>query len=233
MKQLLSIKKCHIAALLFLFTVFSLFFAARSSLPTAGEHQTLIIIDAGHGAPDGGATGKSGVLESDINLAVAKLLCSELESRGYAVLMTRSDENGIFKTEKGSIKEKKREDMKERLRIANGSGADLFLSIHMNFFTNPKYSGPQVFYREGSEEGARAAETVRQSFLQNIGEHCTREIKPVKDGIYLLREIKIPAVLIECGFLSNAEEEGLLKTPEYQSKMSKAIAEGVDAYFNQ
>ena len=232
MKHIPGIKRYHIAALLFLFTLFSLFFAGRNSLPTVAERQILIVIDAGHGAPDGGAVGKSGAFESDINLAVSKLLCAELESRGYAVLMTRSDENGIFRTEKGSIKEKKREDMKERLRIANGSGADLFLSIHMNFFTDSKYSGPQVFYKEGSEAGARVAETVRQSFLQNIGSHCTREVKSVKDGIYLLREVKIPAVLIECGFLSNAEEESLLKTPEYQSKMSKAIAEGVDAYFN-
>ena len=231
MKQF-GFKKYHIAVVMFMFTVFSLFFAGRGVLPAAGERRTMIIIDAGHGAPDGGAVGSSGTPESEINLAVSKLLQSELEARGYSVLMTRDDENGIFKKEGGTIKEKKREDMKERLRITNGSGADLFISIHMNYFGDSKYSGPQVFYKDGSEDGERAASLIRESFLNNIGKHCTREIKPVKDGIYLLREVKIPAVLVECGFLSNAEEEKLLLSPDYQSKMAKAIACGIDDYFS-
>lgn len=231
MKRFLNFKRCHIASLVFVFTAFCLFCAGRVALPAAGQHQHMIVIDAGHGAPDGGAVGKSGTPESGINLEISKLLASELDKRGYKVLMTRNDENGIFKTENASIKEKKREDMKERLRIANGSGADLFLSIHMNFFGDSKYSGPQVFYKDGSEDGGRAASCIRASFLQNIGEHCTREIKPVRDGIYLLREVKMPAVLVECGFLSNPDEEQLLLSPEYQSKMANAIAEGIDKFF--
>ena len=145
--------------------------------------------------------------------------------------MTRSDANGLFKSENASIKEKKHEDMKERLRIANKSRADLFISVHMNYFGEAKSSGPQVFYKAGSAQGEHAAECIRASFLKNIGSHCTREIKPVSDGIYLLREVKIPAVLVECGFLSNTNEEQLLLSTEYQTKMANAIADGIDKYF--
>ena len=211
--------------------VFSLFFAGRGVLPASGEHKNVIVIDAGHGAPDGGAVGKSGIPESEINLKISYLLQKELTERGYEVIMTRSGEKGLYKSENASVKEKKREDMKERLRIANKSRADLFISIHMNYFGEAKSSGPQVFYKSGSENGMRAATLLRESFLKNIGTHCTREIKPVKDGIYLLREVKIPAVLVECGFLSNRNEEQLLLTPKYQAKMAHAIACGIDDYF--
>ncbi|MBO4897843.1 MAG: N-acetylmuramoyl-L-alanine amidase [Clostridia bacterium] len=227
----MNFKKYQIALFMFVITVFSLFFAEHGILPVSGNRKTVIVIDAGHGLPDGGAVGKSGTPESDINLEVSLLLQKELESRGYEIIMTRRDENGIYKNAGGSIKEKKREDMKNRLGIAQKSHADLFISIHMNFFGEANSSGPQVFYKAGSESGERAAVCIRESFIKNIGSHCTREIKPVTDGIYLLREVKIPAVLVECGFLSNPDEETLLLTPGYQIKMSNAIANGIDEYF--
>lgn len=196
---------------------------------SADAHKT-IVLDAGHGEPDGGAVGKSGVPESEINLSIAKLAEEKLKNFGLNVIMTRSDSKGLHKTEDASVKTKKREDLNERVKIANESGADMFLSIHMNYFGERKYSGPQIFYTAKSNEARTISENLMKCMKEKIGEHCTREIKPVEKGIYVLEKISIPAVLVECGFLSNQEEEALLLSKEYQDKMAEAIACGVASY---
>ncbi len=194
------------------------------------ENVPCIVIDAGHGAPDGGAEGReSGVLEKDLNLQIAKLLSEELTSAGERVLMTREDDRGLYETESASIREKKREDMKKRAALAGAEGNLCLVSIHMNHFSDARYSGPQVFYYTGSEEGQRLAESIRAAFLEEIGPHCTREVKPTSD-LYLLRESEIPAVIVECGFLSNTEEEALLCDAAYQGKLARAICLGIQNF---
>lgn len=225
------IKKTSIFLVCIIIILLTLILKEQNSVPVNSSIKKIIVLDAGHGEPDGGAVGKSGTKESVINLAVTKVVEAELEKAGYTVIMTRSDEKAIYTKEEDSVRNKKRSDLSERARIANESGAAILISIHMNSYVVEKYSGPQVFYALGSTEGKRAAEKIRESFLKNIGDHCTREIKEVNDGIYLLKNTKIPAVLVECGFLSNNAEEALLITKAYQEKMGKAVADGILSYF--
>lgn len=200
------------------------------SVETVSGKKYAVVIDAGHGTPDGGASGKSGVLESEINLKVSKYIEKKLKEHGIAVIMTRSDENALYTDENASVRDKKREDMRKRRDIINESGAELAVSIHMNYFGIKKYSGPQLFCPSGDEKSYIAAEQIKKSLLRNIGSHCTREIKKVDGGIFLLKNSEIPIVLAECGFLSNEEEEKLLITDDYCKKMGDAIAEGIFNY---
>ncbi len=233
--MLIILKRGGILFLALLVIVSFLIFSLRpgEAAETAANAQAVILIDAGHGEPDGGATGaKTGALEKDINLAIAQKVCEKLESAGEAVLQTRETDSGLYTTENASIRQKKQEDMKKRAEMANSVGVSMLVSIHMNHFTDPKYSGPQVFYQKGSEDGKRLAEEIRLAILEDIGPHCTREIKPTGD-LYLLRQTKVPAVIVECGFLSNAEEESLLLDEAYRDKMAAAICKGILNFKNE
>ena len=213
--------------------VCSHFASSSNAVETAGGGKTDVVIDAGHGLPDGGAVGKSGKKESEINLFVAKVIEKELIADGISVVMTRNDENALYSSENMTVREKKRDDMRQREKIINESGAKLAVSIHMNYFGIPKYSGPQVFYPSGSDEGEYAAKLIKNSIMSDIGAHCNRQLKEVEGGIYLLSHAKIPIVLVECGFLSNEEEEKLLQSEEYCRKMGRAIAKGIISYLNK
>ena len=193
------------------------------------ENASAIVIDAGHGGPDGGAVGRRGVLEKELNLEVSRLLAERLEEAGEAVVMKRTEDAGLYTSENASLREKKREDMKKRVEIANDTGNFCLISIHMNHFTDARYSGPQVFYQKGSAEGERLASEIRAAFLEVIGEHCTREIKPTTD-LYILRKSEVPAVLVECGFLSNDAEEALLLDGVSREKLAEAICRGVENF---
>lgn len=212
------------------FLVFSLYSPSAAETTALSE---VILIDPGHGAPDGGATGvKTGALEKDLNLSVSKKVVSQLEAAGYTVRLTRETDAGLYGNEKASLREKKRADMQKRVALASENGVRLFASIHMNFFTDGKYSGPQVFYQANSDDGKCLAEKIRLAFLNEIGPHCTREISPRTD-LYLLRETPVPAVIIECGFLSNAEEDALLSTEAYQERLAAAIAGGIRNFLEE
>lgn len=230
--MLVILKRGGILFLALLVIVSFLIFTLRKepTVKTAAEGGEIILVDAGHGAPDGGAVGaKTGVLEKDLNLSISGKLAALLREAGENVLETRQDDSGLFTREDASLREKKREDMKERVRLTEKEGVSLFVSIHMNHFTDPKYSGPQIFYQKGSEDGKRLAEEIRSSFLSEIGPHCTRETKPTSD-LYVLRQTKVPAVIIECGFLSNPEEEALLQDEAYQEKLAVAILHGIQNF---
>lgn len=198
-------------------------------LPSEGK---TIIIDAGHGAPDGGAVGDSGVLEKDLNLSVAQILQKFMESGGVQVLLTRSDDNGIYDIS-GSIKNKKVSDIKNREKFMKETDADVFLSIHMNKFSEKQYSGPQVFYSVNDSDSKHLAECIQSNMISALSPKSEREIKPADKNIYLLNNATIPAVLVECGFLSNAEEEQKLKDKNYQRKLAWAIYCGIIEYFNE
>lgn len=192
-----------------------------------------VVIDPGHGAPDGGAQGvKTGTLEKDLNLAVSQKILEKLHDDGHAAILTREGDEGLYSEASKTIREKKREDMKKRVSIANAEDTSFLVSIHMNHFQDPEYSGPQVFYQTGSEAGKSLAECIRLSFLDIIGPHCTREIKPTSD-LYLLRETEVPAVIVECGFLSNPKEDTLLSDAEYQEQLAEAIYKGIKKFKEQ
>ncbi|MBR5506252.1 MAG: N-acetylmuramoyl-L-alanine amidase CwlD [Clostridia bacterium] len=190
----------------------------------------VVVIDPGHGSPDGGATGHSGTLEKDINLAIAKKLGSYLQQGGAHVIYTREDDNAVTDNLNVKIKEIKRADLSNRKNLKNNSGADLFISIHMNKFEQSKYKGAQVFYPGNSSESKKLAETIQQSITEFADNTNYREAKDSKNDIFILNDSKIPSVLVECGFLSNPEEEAKLMSQEYQSEIAYAIFGGISRY---
>lgn len=183
-------------------------------------HAYTVVVDAGHGGADGGAVGsKTGVVEAGLNLTVACAVRDALEEAGVTVLMTRTDENALADTKQG--------DMQARRAIMNTADVDLVVSVHMNRFTDPAVSGPMAFYMKGSAEGQRLAELVIASVCEAAG----RPVRSANPGDYfVIRESPAPSVLVECGFLSNAEDEALLQTETHQQKLAHGIADGVLAY---
>ena len=184
-----------------------------------------IVIDAGHGGRDGGAIGVSGVTESELNLKYAKELKSLCEDFGIGVVMTRSDMNGLYDE---SAPNKKKSEMERRKNIINSSGADLVISIHMNSFPLPSSSGAYVFYANGSDEGYNLAKSVQTSLCQSFDN--AREYVSVGD-YFVLNYSSIPSVLVECGFLSNPQEEANLKSDDYCQKFCYSLLVGILSYF--
>lgn len=192
-----------------------------------------IVLDAGHGEPDGGAVGSSGVAEKDLNLKITQLLQAYLEQGGIEVILTRADDNGIYDADSHSIKQKKRSDLHNRAKLMNQSQADAFISIHMNKFSESRYSGPQVFYSPNEQASEQLARTVQQAMITTLKPESEREVKQAGKEIYLLKQAKLPAVLVECGFLSNSREEKLLQDETYQKQIAWAIYTGLMQYFEQ
>lgn len=192
----------------------------------------IIVIDPGHGGVDPGAVGRNGTLESKINLELSLKLKSLLEQSGAVVIMTREDDRGLYTNESNTLREKKREDLKNRRKILKDFEAELFISIHMNSFTNSKFYGAQTFFNKGSVEGQKLADKVQNEFRQNLDKDNLRT--PVaRDNIYILKETNIPAILVEAGFLSNLTEEKLLQKERYQEKIAWSIFSGIIKYIEE
>ena len=200
-----------------------------SSTPASGH---TIIIDAGHGFPDGGATGKDGSIESEINLSISLKLQKYLEASNCIVLLTRSDENGIYDQDARSIRNKKISDMENRAELANNSNSELFISIHMNKLPQTQYSGWQTFYKNNDELSKRLAEYIQYNMNYYLEENNSRKIKSISN-IYLTEHVNIPLVIVECGFLSNEKENKLLQTDSYQNKIAWCIYLGRMDYFKE
>ncbi len=186
--------------------------------------QKVILLDAGHGGWDPGKTGTHGVNEKELNLAVVEKLQGFLEQGGATVLLTRDADEALGKG--------KREDMAERKRLANESNADILVSIHQNAFPSAAAKGAQVFYHASGEAGKLLAECIQESLRERVDGSNHRQAKENKD-YYILRTTEIPAVIVECGFLSNREEEALLNADSYQEKVAWAIYCGILDYFEK
>ena len=185
------------------------------------NNRKTIVIDAGHGGVDGGATSCTGVLESQFDLEIALKLNDLMHLLGMDTVMVRNTDCSVY-TQGNSIAQKKVSDLKERVRIVNSTDDAILVSIHQNLFTDGRYSGAQVFY--APTEGSKTlAQLVQSAFVKTINPGSNRQIKEA-DGIYLMQHIDCPGILIECGFLSNPKEEYLLRTPEYQQKICSVIA---------
>ena len=184
----------------------------------ANTESKVIVVDAGHGEPDGGATA-NGIVESDLNLEIAKKLEEVLLENGYEVIMTREDENNIAdKDNQRSITEMKKSDLNNRVKIINESGAALCVSIHLNKYDSPKYWGWQTFFNENSEEGKKLADNIQKSIGEFIDKKNTRQALKIS-GIKIVDKTNIPVVIVECGFISNKEEATLLQDDDYQSNL--------------
>ena len=193
------------------------------------ERQHCIIIDPGHGGVDGGATSCTGKLESSYNLEISLRLNDLFHLLGYDTKMIRTTDTSIY-TKGETIAQKKVSDLKERVRIANETENALLLSIHQNNFSDGKYSGAQVFY--GREEGSQAlAKQLQEAFVSTLNPGSKRQSKK-SDGVYLMEHIDCTGVLIECGFLSNAQEEAKLRSPEYQRQLCCVIVATVSRFLS-
>lgn len=186
----------------------------------------IIVIDAGHGGRDDGCSGVSGTKESEINLAISKTLKSYLENLGIEVVLTRSDGNGLYSANATNYKQS---DMEKRIEIINDADPDMVISIHQNSFSDKNQCGAQAFYQEDDDISKAFADCVQSQLISQL-ENARSESN--KGDYYLLKESNLPAVLVECGYLTNAEEEAKLNTTEYQNKVAYAIMCGVIKYFD-
>lgn len=198
-----------------------------TSTPVSGK---TIILDAGHGTPDEGAESKNGTTEAEINLKITLKIQNLLEQSGCTVILTRSNENSIYDIDSKTLKQKKVSDIKNRVKIGNGSSADIFISIHLNKIPESQYDGWQTFYKEGSEDGAKLAKQIQNNLNEAIQKENNRVSKTI-DNIYIIKNIEIPTTIVECGFLSNPEEEKQLLNDEYQNKLAWGIYNGIIDYF--
>lgn len=189
-----------------------------------------VIIDAGHGGEDGGAIGvDKKTLEKDVNLSVSMYLGRLLESDGVNVIYTRTEDVLLYDRNVDYDGRKKSLDLRARLDIAEQNPSAVFVSVHMNSFGDPKYSGMQVYYSDSAEDGRILAETL-QKMARFLSPTNKRKIKKANSSIYLLDRAPGTAVLVECGFLSNYEECSLLSTEDYQKKVAFAIYRGIMDY---
>lgn len=193
----------------------------------SGSDIKKILLDPGHGGEDGGASSRDGILEKDLNLRLTLFLRDYLISEGYEVIMTRESDVSIHDSGSKTISAKKNSDLRNRRKMIKTSGADLFISIHMNSFPESKYKGAQVFYAANSVSSKAFAQAVQDELRIQISPENTRDIKKADSNIYILREAVSTCVLIECGFLSNPEEAALLNTDEYLQKIAAAIKDSV------
>lgn len=185
--------------------------------------------DAPHGAPDGGAVGINGTEEKDINLALVLKLEEILDGKGFNVVLTRTGDSGVYDNDKKTIREMKVSDMNNRLKIIKDSNADLFLSIHMNSFENKSVTGLNVFYDTNHPDIKKLAEEI-QNNMGNVTGAKIHAVKTADTKLFLMKNSPVPSILVECGFLSNEDEEKKLNDDEYQSKIAWAIAYAIENY---
>lgn len=194
------------------------------------EREQTIVIDAGHGGEDGGATSCTGALESVVNLDIALKLNDLMHLLGYDTVMVRTTDRSVY-TEGSSIAQKKVSDLKQRVKLVNETENALLVSIHQNTFSDSRYSGAQVFY-SSDESSQKLATALQDAFCKTLNPGSNRKSKP-SDGVYLMQHIDCTGILVECGFLSNQSEEAKLRDDDYQKKLCCVIAATVGNFLDQ
>lgn len=214
-----------------------LYFAGYAEDSTAGREadadsviSPCIVLDAGHGGEDGGAVGGDGLLEKTVNLKVAKALEDMFKLAGIPVVMTRTEDIMLNDPDAAIAGKRKMTDLRSRLKIAQNTPEGILVSIHMNSFSQAKYRGLQVYYSKNNEDSAALARTVQDGVRIHLQPDNQREIKPADSSIYLLDHCERPAVLIECGFLSNPDECALLGQEEYLGELSTVLFASICDY---
>jgi len=230
------------AALFSLVLIFLAFLSAKNekdhrtdSLGVVEDNtkRPVVIIDAGHGGEDGGAVGKNGVFEKELNLLIASDLRDMLRANGINVIMTREEDVMLYDKNADYKGRKKMLDLAARLKIAESYEDCIFVSIHMNSFPQEKYSGLQVYYSGNSPNSLTLADKIQLSVREHLQKDNSRKTKKASGNIFLLDRIQSPAVLIECGFLSNPEECCMLCSEEYRRKLTMSIFCGINEYISE
>ena len=194
------------------------------------DHIPTIIIDAGHGGEDGGTVGVTGVLEKDINLKISFIIRDMLLASGYDVVMTRSEDVLLYDRNTDYKGRKKALDLAARVKIASAYENSIFVSIHMNSFPEKKYSGLQVYYSRNDPSSKEIADEIQSLVSRTLQVSNSRIPKLASSNIFVLDRITTPAVLVECGFLSNYEECLMLESDEYLKKLAFVISQALQKY---
>ncbi len=202
------------------------------SVQSGNNNMPVIIIDAGHGGADGGAVASDGTQEQYINLDIARKINEYLTKLGYKTIMTRSDDDSIHDPDAETIRQKKVSDIHNRLKIVETNPDSIFVSVHLNYYTESKYNGAQVFYSPNDTGSEKLAQDIQSSIVSSLQPDNRRQIKKSDSSIYLLYHSDVPSVMVECGFLSNYEETEKLKNDDYRMQMSVAICKGIINYLN-
>ncbi|ELK47872.1 MULTISPECIES: N-acetylmuramoyl-L-alanine amidase CwlD [unclassified Halobacillus] len=192
------------------------------SSPLSGK---VVVLDPGHGGPDGGAEGTDGTQEKEITLRLAEYVRDYLQQAGAIVYLTRYDDEDLSSEAAGSLSRRKAEDIKKRVQFVKDKEADFYLSLHLNAIPSPKWKGAQTFYNPDVSESEQLAKFIQDEIRSNIG-NTTREAMGLTN-IYILKHIEAPGALVEAGFLSNEQERELLKTEDYQRKVAASVYQGV------
>jgi N-acetylmuramoyl-L-alanine amidase len=193
------------------------------------QNRTVIIIDAGHGGIDGGATSCTGIPESHINLQISLRLNDLVQLLGFETKMIRKTDTSVY-TEGNTIAAQKVSDLKQRVKLVNETKNAVLVSVHQNTFLDSRYSGAQVFYANDNTS-RELAKVMQADLISNLNPGSKRQCKS-SDGIYLMQNIQRPGVLIECGFLSNPEEEANLLTAEYQKQIASVVATCISRFYS-
>lgn len=194
----------------------------------APEAPYTIVVDAGHGGEDGGATSVSGVLESQTNLEIAQRTDALLMLLGFQTKMVRDSDTAIYDASATTLREKKISDLRNRVQLVNETPNALLLSIHQNTYSDGRYSGAQVFY--GAGEGSRQlAERLQETVRQLLDNENNRKAKPA-ETVYLMQNVQCTAILVECGFLSNEVEDLKLQSASYQKKLALAFGSALNSW---
>ena len=226
---MMSLVLCYTAAY---YAVNSIEMTVPTSL-TYPDEELYIVLDAGHGGMDGGCSTADGVPEKGINLNIAKEVAKLLELQGYNVVLTRETDTSIHDKGVEGIRAQKESDMENRLDIFNEHNNAICVSIHQNNFTDPYYSGAQMFYSENNPESETLARIMQENFVRNIQPDNSREIKLCGKELYLCYFSENPTVMVECGFLSNPDEAEKLKNPMYQKEVAFTIFSGLNEFIEK
>lgn len=204
----------------------------RSSIETTATPVSgkTVVIDAGHGVPDEGAESSNGTTEAETNLKIALKVQNLLEQSGCNVILTRSDENAIYDLDAKTLKQKKISDIRNRVKIGNEASADIFVSIHLNKIPQQQYYGWQCFYKPNDEQSIKLAKQLQENLNKSIQKENKRVAMKL-DTVYIMKHVEIPISIVECGFLSNPEEEKQLLDDTYQNKLAWGIYNGIQEYF--
>lgn len=197
-------------------------------LPLAGK---TIVIDPGHGGPDGGAVGSDNTTEKEIALEVSKKLRDYLQQAGALVYLTREEDKDLAAPEVRGYSKRKSEDIRNRLKFIHDKNPDLFITVHLNALPSNRWSGAQTFYYPSFPENKHLAKMIQAEIIRNL-ENTKRVPLPI-DNIYLLKYAEVPGALVEIGFLSNEEERELLKDETYQEQMAASIYQGIIRYVTE
>ena len=214
------------AGLTLLLSIYVALLCVRTRAAASPSDRFTVVIDAGHGGIDGGVSGiTTGVKESELNLDIARKLKTKFDKSGAKTVMTRKTEAGLYGIYSKGFK---RRDMQKRKQITLNAKADVFVSIHLNYYSSPLRRGAQVFYKIDEEKSKSLADIVQAEL--NGGKEGERDYTALAGDYYVLNEADCAAILCECGFLSNAEDEKLLLTDEYRAEIAEKIFNGIEKY---